>query len=102
MRAKYYIYTVDGREVRALTKLHANGEDAAREPAIDKTIGGEKRVRLTGVSADQKQVRLEILPSIETETQQAITTSVSTKPYIWVLWLGSVLVCVGTLVALRK
>ncbi|SFT60738.1 cytochrome c-type biogenesis protein CcmF [Selenomonas sp. GACV-9] len=187
MSAKYYIYTVDGREVRALTKLRANGEDAAREPAIDKTLsgdiyiaptppkdsgrqelilkhgrmdmddlyayryegatieeqgggkmlvkaviavtdgdtiervepaiqatleggtskpvdvfGGKKRVRLTGVSADQKQARLEILPSIETETQQAITASVSTKPFIWVLWLGSVLVCVGTLVAVKR
>ncbi|SFH89332.1 cytochrome c-type biogenesis protein CcmF [Selenomonas ruminantium] len=187
MREKYYIYTVDGREVRALTKLHANGEDAAREPAIDKTLGGDiyiaptppkssgrqelilkhgrmdmddlfayrfegvsleeqgggkmlvkaviavtdgdtiervepaiqatqdggtskavevfggqKRIRLTGVAADQKQVRLEILPSIETETQQAITASVSIKPYIWLLWLGSVLVCAGTLTALKK
>lgn len=187
MSAKYYIYTVDGREVRALTKLHANGEDAAREPAIDKTLagdiyiaptppkdsgrqelilkhgrmamddlyayryegakmeeqgggrmlvtaaiavtdgetiervepaiqatleggtskpvdvfGGKKRVRLTGVSADQKQARLEILPSLETEKQQAITASISTKPFIWMLWLGSVLVCVGTLAAVKK
>ena len=49
-----------------------------------------------------KVIQARILPSIETEMQQAIITSVSTKPYIWVLWLGSVLVCVGTLVALRK
>ncbi|SDG68796.1 cytochrome c-type biogenesis protein CcmF [Selenomonas sp. WCT3] len=187
MSAKYYRYTVDGREIRALTKLHANGEDAAREPAIDKTLagdiyiaptppkdsgrqelilkygrmdmddlyayryegaaiedqgdgrmlvraviavtdgdtiervepviqatreggtskpvdvfGGNKRLRLTGISADQKQARLEILPSMETETQQAITASVSTKPFIWLLWLGSVLICVGTLAAVRK
>ena len=187
MRAKYYIYTVDGREVRALTKLHANGEDAAREPAIDKMISGDiyiaptppkdsgrqelilkygrmdmddlfayrfegvtleeqgggkmlvkaviavtdgdmierveptikatsdggtsqpvdvfdgkKRLRLTGVSADQKQVRLEILPSLETETQQAITASISVKPFIWLLWLGSILVCVGTLLASKR
>ena len=187
MREKYYIYTVDGREVRALTKLHANGEDAAREPAIDKTIGGDiyiaptppkssgrqelilkhgrmdmddlfayrfegvtleeqgggkmlvkaviavtdgdtiervepaiqatldggtskavdvfggqKRIRLTGVSADQRQARIEILPPVEAEVQQAITTSVSTKPFIWVLWLGSVLVCVGTLAAVKR
>ena len=41
MSAKYYRYTVDGRKIRALTKLHANGEDAAREPAVDKTLAGD-------------------------------------------------------------
>ncbi|MBQ1336298.1 MAG: hypothetical protein IIY37_05140 [Selenomonadaceae bacterium] len=36
---KCTVYTVDGREVRALTKLHANGTDAAWELAIDKGLG---------------------------------------------------------------
>lgn len=186
-REKYYVYTVDGREVRALTKLHANGTDAAREPAIDKSVGGDvylaptpakdtgrlemilkqshmdmdddfayrfdgavidhpedgqlvvtaevsitdgqkveqatltlqattdggtsqpvavfdgqKRLRLTGITQNQKQIRLEILPSLAAESNQPITTSVSTKPCIWLLWLGSILVCGGTLLALRR
>ncbi|MBQ1915502.1 MAG: cytochrome c biogenesis protein CcsA [Selenomonadaceae bacterium] len=186
LKEKYYVYTVDGREVRALTKLHANGTDAAREPAIDKGIGGDvylapmpgkennrlemvlkqgrmdmdddlayrfdgvsidqqeggrllitaevavtdgekveqaslvmtanadggtsqpvevlggqKRLRLTGVAQNQKQIRLEILPSITEESSQPIMTSVSVKPCIWLLWLGSVLVCGGSLLALR-
>ena len=33
-RQKFYVCKVDGQEVRALTKLRGNGEDAAREPAI--------------------------------------------------------------------
>ena len=38
---KFYVYSVDGREVRALTKLRSNGEDAAREPAILRTMSGD-------------------------------------------------------------
>ena len=40
-RRKFYVYSVDGQEVRALTKLRGNGEDAAREPAILKNISGD-------------------------------------------------------------
>ena len=187
MSVKYYRYTVDGREVEAQTKLHANGEDAAREPAIDRSLtgdvyiaptpakaagrrelllkqgnmemddqlayryekvdiqsqpggrflvtvdvavtdgstvervqptllatkdggtsqpvpvyDGQKRIRLTGVNGEQTQVRLEILPSMQKEAALPITANVSTKPYIWCLWLGSILVCLGTLAAVRR
>ena len=183
---KYYVYQVDGREVKALTKLRANGEDAAREPAIAKEIGGDiylaptppqdngrmqmilkqgrmsmdedfayrfekasvekndaggmtvtadvaitdgntvehadlvlvgthdggtaepveifggqKRLRLTGVTQNQKQIRIESMPSLTAEASQPITTSVSVKPCIWLLWLGSIMVCVGTLWAAK-
>lgn len=40
-RQKFYVYTVDGEVVRALTKLRGNGEDAAREPAILKNFSGD-------------------------------------------------------------
>ncbi len=184
---KHYVYTVDGREVRALTKLRKSGEDAAREPAIDKTLtgdvyiapvppkdmgrtelllkrgrtsfgddyayrfegvayeplgagktrvtadvavtdgervehatptieattdggtsqpvdvfGGARRLRLTGVSGDEQQIRLELLPSLAEEESQPINASVSTKPFIWVLWLGCLMVCGGTLLAVRR
>lgn len=186
-REKYYVYTVDGQEVRALTKLHANGTDAAREPAIAKglggdvyiapspaqadgrlqftlkqgrmgmdetlgyrfdgvtaqqtedgrmvitaavsvtdgqqleqaqvtmtvtadggtsqpveVMGGQKRLRLTGVTKDQRQIRLESMPALRDEVSQPITASVSVKPCIWLLWLGSFLVCAGTLAAARR
>ena len=186
-KEKYYIYQVDGQEVKALTKLRANGEDAAREPAIAKGLGGDvyiaptppqdngrmemilkqgrmsmdedfayrfemvtvegneaggmtvtadvaitdgntiehanlvlvgtheggtakpveifggqKRLRLTGVTQNQKQIRIESMPSVEAESTQAITASVSVKPCIWLLWLGSVLICAGTLWAVKR
>ncbi|MBO4779554.1 MAG: cytochrome c biogenesis protein CcsA, partial [Selenomonadaceae bacterium] len=40
-RQKFYVYTVDGEVVKALTKLRGNGEDAAREPAIMKNLSGD-------------------------------------------------------------
>ena len=184
-RAKYYRYTVDGQEVSALTKLHMNGEDAAREPAICKRLGGDvylaptptravrseltlekgksamgnlflyrldgvdiseegskmrvtadiavtdgetveharpsilataeggtsspievmegrERLRLTAVSGDRRNVRLELMPSLQEELALPVQTSVSVKPVIWLLWLSATLVCAGCLVAIRK
>ena len=174
------------REVTAFTKLHKSGEDAAREPAIDKTFsgdvyiapappqesgraelvlalhriamddgfayryedmevtpqpdggflvtvdvavtdgaavehvhpaitataeggaskpvaffGGERRLRLTGVSEDSRRVRLELLPSLKEEAAQPIAATVSTKPFIWLLWLGAALVTLGSFTALK-
>lgn len=40
-REKEYVFRVDGEEVRALTKLSASGEDAAREPAIAHGAAGD-------------------------------------------------------------
>lgn len=187
-RQKFYVYSVDGQEVRALTKLRGNGEDGAREPAILKNIFGDvylaphpskeilaqelildkgrfemdgefgytfndaeiiydeggnpiraaasievtdgvihetispqievtadggtsraleildgrRRVRLTGISGDKLKARLEILPAFEEISAIPITTTVSTKPFIWLLWISAAAVCAGTLAAVKK
>jgi cytochrome c-type biogenesis protein CcmF len=187
-KGKAYVYEVDGQEVRAHTKLHSNGSDAAREPAIYKSLTGDiyiaptppqetgveeltlkkkqialageeaylledveaeeepggrlrltaeisvtdgavvdtirpvievsrnrtgnsqpvsvlegkKRVRLTGMTEDYKKVRLEILPSLEEAEKVSVTASVSTKPYIWLLWLACTAVTCGCLLAAKK
>ena len=183
-REKFYRYEVDGVIAEAVTKLRANGEDAAREPAIAKSLlgdlyiapsptsaerdemilrrsktvmgindyayryesiafepqGGGKtlvtaqialtdgeevddaaptilatetggtsqpievmngkfRIRLTGVSADERDVRIEILPSVAEEAALPVPASVSTKPGISILWLACVLVTAGGLLA---
>ena len=187
-RQKFYVYTVDGEVVRALTKLHGNGTDAAREPAIMKNFSGDvyiaphaptienvqelmltkglfamdgelgyifedahidyddnnqpiqataaititdgeveevihplitvtadggssqalevfngkRRVRLTGISGDLNKARLEILPTLEKLSSMPITATVSTKPFIWLLWLSVTTICLGTLLAIRN
>ena len=189
-KEKYYVFEIDGKEYKALTKLRENGEDAAREPAIVRGLSGDVyiapsppntkkskeyvlnrakpvfddlfaieydditldtstlsttgemlmsaevsvtdgqvvehavlrmrydaaglhsetapifegkyRLRLTGVSEDQKKIRVELLPSENDEAMQPITASVSTKPLIWILWLSTVLVVAGAFAALRS
>ena len=181
---KSYRYEVDGVLCEAVTKLRANGEDAAREPAIARSLAGDLyiapsptsaerdelilhhgktvmgindyayryesiafepqgggktlvtaqialtdgeevddaaptilatetggtsqpievmngkfRIRLTGVSADERDVRIEILPSEAEEAALPVPASVSTKPGISILWLACVLVTVGGLLA---
>ncbi len=183
-KEKAYRYEVDGAVVEAVTKLRANGEDAAREPAIAKgltgdlyiapsptsaeraelvlrrgktvmgvndyayryenisfepqgggktlvtaqisltdgeevddaaptilatetggtsqpieVMNGKFRIRLTGVSADERDIRIEILPSVAEEAALPVPASVSTKPGISILWLACVLVTVGGLLA---
>ena len=185
---KFYVYTVDGEAVRALTKLHGNGTDAAREPAILKSFSGDiyiaphaptidsvqelmltkgvfamdgelgytfndaqidyddngnpiqataaititdgdleevihpmivvtpdggsskslevfnkrRRIRLTGISGDLEKARLELLPTYERLSTMPITATISTKPYIWLLWLSVAAICLGTLIAIKR
>jgi len=187
-RRKFYVYTVDGEVVRALTKLRGNGEDAAREPAILKNFSGDvyiaphapqietiqellmtrgvfamdgelgyvfedaeierdengnpiqatavititdgeveevihptiivtpdggssqamevfngkRRVRLTGISGDLEKARLEILPTLEKISSMPITATISTKPFIWLLWLSVMTICAGTFWAIKR
>lgn len=187
-RKKFYVYSVDGVEIRALTKLRGNGEDAAREPAILKSFSGDiylaphtpqnllaqelildknkfamdgelgytfldaeifydaenkpvrataiieitdgvisekieplitvtadggnssaieifdgrRRVRLTGISGDLQKARLEILPSLKEISAVPISTTISTKPFIWLLWLSVTAICAGTFFAIKK
>ena len=187
-RQKAYVFLVDGRRIEAATKLRENGEDAAREPAIDHSffgdlyiaptpaahdryrelvlrhgrvlldtvlgfqyddisidtsaaaegrmemaavlsvtdgtqvehpevrmvmdaagthspvteiLGGAYRLRLTGIAEDQRRIRIELMPSAEEEAMQPVTASVSTKPFIWGLWISAVLVVAGCLAAVR-
>lgn len=185
--AKFYKYKVDGNDARALTKLRSNGTDAAREPAVYKSVagdvyiapnppedvgigeltlkrweialdgdfayifegveitepddnhllavakisvtdgntddvaepsilvsktsgvsepveilGGKKRIRLTGVSENQKKIRIEIIPSKEKLANVPITANISLKPFIWILWLGAILIVVGTMAAVKR
>lgn len=56
---KYYVYNVDGAEVRALTKLRSNGGDAAREPAILSTIGGDVYIAPTPYELTAEEMIIE-------------------------------------------
>ena len=65
-------------------------------------MDGKKRLRLTGVSGDQGAIRLEILPSIEELASQPVRLQFSTKPFIWVLFLGAAFVTIGGFLSARE
>ena len=65
-------------------------------------LGGKKRIRLTGVSENRKKVRIEIIPSKEELSKVPITANISEKPFIWLVWLGAILIVAGTALAVKK
>ena len=185
---KFYVYTVDGEAVKALTKLHGNGTDAAREPAILKSLSGDiyiaphapkiedvqelmltkglftmdgelgyvfedahidydennqpiqataaititdgeisevvhpmiivtpdggsaqtlevfngqRRIRLTGMTNDLQKARIEILPTYKELSAMPVAATVSTKPFIWLLWLSVAAICIGSFFAIKR
>ena len=187
-KEKFYVYNVDGEEIKALTKLRDSGEDAAREPAILRTFAGDiyiapsppqniesrelilerkkffmgddygyifkeseietdetghpklvtvtlsitdgqtveeikptiqvteiggnsepvsffngaSRLRLTAISGDEERIRIEILPSLEKLSSMPVTATISTKPFIWILWLSVISITIGTLIAIKR
>ena len=60
-----------------------------------------KRIRLTGISGDESKARIEILPSLENLSKMPITTTISTKPFIWLLWLSATSIVIGTLLSIK-
>ena len=57
-KEKAYRYEVDGAVVEAVTKLRANGEDAAREPAIAKGLTGDLYIAPSPTSAERAELIL--------------------------------------------
>ncbi|MBQ7723362.1 MAG: cytochrome C biogenesis protein, partial [Selenomonadaceae bacterium] len=75
--------------------------DGGSSQALE-VFNGKRRVRLTGISGDLNKARLEILPTLEKLSSMPITVTVSTKPFIWLLWLSVTIICLGTLLAIKK
>ena len=74
---------------------------AGTHSPVTEILGGAYRLRLTGIAEDQRRIRIELMPSAEEEAMQPVTASVSTKPFIWGLWISAVLVVAGCLAAVR-
>ena len=64
--------------------------------------GGAKRIRLTGISSDNMQARIEVLPSVQEMSTAPVTAKISTKPFIWLLWLSACIVVIGTALGIKK
>ena len=101
MRVTAEIAVTDGTTVEHAQPVILATETGGKSEPID-IFGGAKRLRLTGVSGDQGTIRLEILPSLQEVAAQSITVHFSTKPFLWAVFLGSILVVLGGFAGLKK
>ena len=95
------VAVTDGETVEtAQPSILATERGGTSQPV--EVMGGKFRIRLTGVSGDDRDIRLELLPSVDEEAALPVAASVSTKPGISLLWLACVLVVLGGLTAARR
>ena len=47
----------------------------------------DKRIKLTGISDDKILLRVEITPSLDKLAAMPVLTTVSIKPFMWLIWL---------------
>ena len=101
LRVTADVAITDGETVEhAAPVILATDTGGKSEPVS--VMDGRKRLRLTGVSSDQGAIRLELLPSIEELESQPVRLQFSTKPWIWVLFVGAGLVVIGGFVAMKE
>ncbi len=101
IQATAAITITDGEVEETIHPLIIVTPDGGSSQALE-VFNGKRRVRLTGISGDLEKARLEILPTLNKVSEMSVTATVSTKPYIWLLWLSVTAICVGTLLAIRK
>ncbi len=95
------IEVTDGLTTEKIEPLITVTADGGNSQAIE-IFDGRRRVRLTGISGDLQKARLEILPSLNEISNIPITTTISTKPFIWLLWLSVTAICAGSFLAVKK
>ena len=101
IQATAAITITDGEIEEVIHPLIIVTPDGGSSQALE-VFNGKRRVRLTGISGDLEKARLEILPTLNKLSEMPITATVSTKPYIWLLWLSVAAICAGTILAIRK
>lgn len=101
IQATAAITITDGEVEETIHPLITVTPDGGSSQALE-VFNGKRRVRLTGISGDLEKARLEILPTLNKISEMPVTATVSTKPYIWLLWLSVTAICAGILLAIRK
>ena len=101
IQATAAITITDGEVEEVIHPLITVTPDGGSSKSIE-VFNGKRRVRLTGISGDLDKARLEILPTYEKLSAMPITATISTKPFIWILWLSVTAICIGMILAIKK
>ncbi|MBD3223129.1 MAG: hypothetical protein GF313_00255 [Caldithrix sp.] len=95
----------DGKEYTATPALvMENGQRHSHPAELNLVNPGKVQIRLENLNADEKQILLHI-DGLKEDTQQAAATpdrllvEVSCKPFMNVLWFGTILLTLGTIIA---
>lgn len=75
--------------------------------SIPMNYGNEIQIKLSSINADTKEIKLEFegLPESQTtsdEPVEQLLLEVSTKPFMNVLWLGTIIFTIGTIIAIQR
>ena len=54
-----------------------------------------KRLRLTGISDDESNIKVEILPSLDDIAGLPVSAAVSVVPFMWLFWLSFIFITAG-------
>ena len=101
IQATAEITITDGEIEEIIHPLITVTPDGGSSKALE-VFSGKRRVRLTGISGDLDKARLEILPTLEKLSNMPITATITTKPFIRLLWFSVTMIFIGTLLAIKK
>ncbi len=96
----------DGKTFELAPALLLKGRENINQPATlpgaENSPGGA-RVILAGINAEQKNIKLafEGLGTVESKPQQ-IVVEISKKPFMSVIWLGTIVLTLGSMMAMRR
>lgn len=101
LRVTADVAITDGETVEHAAPVILATETGGKSEPIS-IMNGQKRLRLTGVSGNQESIRLEILPSLDELSAEPVRLQFSTKPFIWLLFLGATFVVIGGFIAAKE
>ncbi len=97
----------EGDTYEAAPALLIKGRENINQPAVlswikDET-GREARVALSGINAEKKNIKLTFQGlGAGKSNPQRIAVEISTKPFMSVLWLGTIILTLATIMAMKR
>jgi cytochrome c-type biogenesis protein CcmF len=95
MLVKAMVDVTDGTQTENVVLVLAYDKDFKSIPV--NILGNKYQLALTGVSNDENKIRIEVTNNEEKQSQHEIEVEVSTKPFVWLVWLGTILITISCL-----
>lgn len=101
MLVKAMVDVTDGTQTENVVLVLAYDKDFKSIPV--NILGNKYQLALTGVSNDESKIRIEVTNNEEKQAKHEVEVEVSTKPFVWLVWLGTILITISCLgAAIRR